>query len=145
MFDLSWEKPEPLVPRRHRLEVGERMGADGFPVVDLPEDEVLSAARGLVDEGIESVAVCYINSCINPLHERRTVEILAKNFPDLLITASCDVLPEIKEYERTSTTVVNAYLLSAMRRYLAKTGGSGDDCTSSGSRVIRRHDAGENR
>lgn len=119
MFDLSWEKPEPLVPRRHRLEVGERMGADGFPVVDLPEDEVLSAARGLVDEGIESVAVCYINSCINPLHERRTVEILEKNFPDLLITASCDVLPEMKEYERTSTTVVNAYLLSAMRRYLA--------------------------
>ena len=80
MFDLSWEKPEPLVPRRHRLEVGERMGADGFPVVDLPEDEVLSAARRLVDEGIESVAVCYINSCINPLHERRSVEILEKTF-----------------------------------------------------------------
>lgn len=119
MFDLSWEKPEPLVPRRHRLEVGERMGADGRPVSDLPEDDVIAAARKLVDEGIESVAICYINSCINPAHERRTVEILEEHFPDLLVTASCDVLPEMKEYERTSTTVVNAYLLSEMRRYLA--------------------------
>lgn len=119
MFDLSWEKPEPLVPRRHRLEVGERMGADGQPVSDLPEDEVIAAAEMLVGEGIESVAICYINSCVNPEHERCTVEILEKNFPDLLVTASCDVLPEMKEYERTSTTVVNAYLLSEMRRYLA--------------------------
>ena len=119
MFDLSWEKPEPLVPRRHRLEIGERMGADGQPVSDLPEDEVLAAAEMLVGEGIESVAICYINSCVNAAHERRTVEILEKNFPDLLVTASCDVLPEMKEYERTSTTVVNAYLLTAMRRYLA--------------------------
>tara|TARA_Y100001954_G_scaffold145802_1_gene155206 strand:+ start:42 stop:2153 length:2112 start_codon:yes stop_codon:yes gene_type:complete len=119
MFDLTWEKPEPLVPRRHRLEVGERMGADGLAVADLPQDEVIVAAEMLVEEGIESVAVCYINSCINPAHERRTVEILEENFPDLLVTASCDVLPEMKEYERTSTTVVNAYLLSAMRRYLA--------------------------
>ena len=119
MFDLTWEKPEPLVPRRHRLEVGERMGADGLAVSDLPQDEVIVAAEMLVKEGIRSVAVCYINSCINPAHERRTVKILEENFPDLLVTASCDVLPEMKEYERTSTTVVNAYLLSAMRRYLA--------------------------
>ena len=119
MFDLTWEKPEPLVPRRHRLEVGERMGADGAPVSALPEDEVIAAARQLVDEGIEAVAVCYINSCINPAHERRTVEILTDRFPDLLVTASCDVLPEMKEYERTSTTVVNAYLLVEMRRYLS--------------------------
>ena len=119
MFDLSWEKPEPLVPRRHRLEVGERMGADGQAVSELPEDEVIAAADMLVAEGIESVAICYINSCINPLHEQRTVEILENDFPDLMVTASCDVLPEMKEYERTSTTVVNAYLLSEMRRYLA--------------------------
>ncbi|MEE2996933.1 MAG: hydantoinase/oxoprolinase family protein [Pseudomonadota bacterium] len=119
MFDLSWEKPEPLVPRRHRLEVGERMGADGKPVQSLPTDEVIAAGRMLLDEGVESVAICYINSCINSEHERSTVEILEQNFPELLVTASCDVLPEMKEYERTSTTVVNAYLLSEMRRYLA--------------------------
>ena len=80
---------------------------------------MIEAGRQLTDEGIEAVAICYINSCFNADHERRTVEILSGNFPDLLITASCDVLPEMKEYERTSTTVVNAYLLAEMRRYLA--------------------------
>ncbi len=119
MFDLTWEKPQPLVPRRHRVEVGERMGADGAVVHPLVEDEVIAAAQFLVDEGVESVAVCYINSCVNADHERLTVEILEAHFPDLLVTASCDVLPEMKEYERTSTTVVNAYLLVEMRRYLA--------------------------
>ena len=119
MFDLTWEKPEPLVPRRFRLEIGERMGADGIVVRRLLEEEVIEAGRQLTAEGIEAVAICYINSCFNADHERRTVEILSVNFPDLLITASCDVLPEMKEYERTSTTVVNAYLLAEMRRYLA--------------------------
>jgi N-methylhydantoinase A len=119
MFDLTWEKPEPLVPRRHRLEVGERIGADGGIVRPLDDGEVREAGQRLVDEGIEAVAVCYINSCVNPVHERRTVEILEEAFPDLLVTASCDVLPEMKEYERTSTTVVNAYLLTEMRRYLS--------------------------
>lgn len=119
MFDLTWEKPEPLVPRRHRVEVGERMGADGAVVRPLVDDEVIAAGQFLVDEGIEAIAVCYINSCINAGHERRTVEILAREFPEILITASCDVLPEMKEYERTSTTVVNAYLLVEMRRYLS--------------------------
>ena len=119
MFDLTWEKPEPLVPRRHRLEVGERMGADGNVVRPLVDDEVLAAGKRLVDEGIEAVAICYINSCFNAEHERRSASLLADHFPDLLVTASCDVLPEMKEYERTSTTVVNAYLLVEMRRYLA--------------------------
>jgi N-methylhydantoinase A len=119
MFDLTWEKPEPLVPRRHRLEVGERIGADGGIVRPLDDGEVREAGQRLVDEGIEAVAVCYINSCVNPVHERRTVEILEEAFPDLLVTASCDVLPEMKEYERSSTTVVNAYLLTEMRRYLS--------------------------
>ncbi len=119
MFDLTWEKPEPLVPRRHRLEIGERIGADGGIVRPLDDDEVRKAGQWLADEGIEAVAVCYINSCVNPVHERRTVEILEEAFPGLLVTASCDVLPEMKEYERTSTTVVNAYLLTEMRRYLS--------------------------
>ena len=119
MFDLSWVKPEPLVPRRHRLEVDERMGADGAVVRPLDERGVTAAGRRLVEEGIEAVAICYINSCVNADHERRTADILAREFPELLVTASCDVLPEMKEYERTSTTVVNAYLLSEMRRYLS--------------------------
>jgi len=118
MFDLSWDKPQPLVPRRHRLEVGERIAADGSIVAPLNESDVVAAGERLVDAGIEAVAVCLINSYRNPLHERRIEDILRARFPQLLLTASHTVLPERKEYERTSTTVVNAYLLAAMRSYL---------------------------
>ena len=118
MFDLGWDKPKPLVPRRHRLEVGERIAADGSIVAPLNESDVIAAGGRLADAGIEAVAVCLINSYRNPVHEKRIEEILRAHFPQLLLTASHAVLPERKEYERTSTTVVNAYLLAAMRRYL---------------------------
>ena len=118
MFDLTWDKPKPLVPRRHRLEVAERMAADGSVVEALNEGSVVAAGGQLVAAGIEAVAVCLINSYRNPAHEQRIETILRERFPALLVTASYAVLPERKEYERTSTTVVNAYLLVAMRSYL---------------------------
>jgi N-methylhydantoinase A len=118
MFDLTWDKPKPLVPRRHRLEVVERIAADGSIVEPLDEASVLAAGDELLAAGIEAVAVCLINSYRNPVHERRVEALLRERFPSLLVTASYQVLPERKEYERTSTTVVNAYLLSAMRSYL---------------------------
>jgi N-methylhydantoinase A len=118
MFDLTWDKPKPLVPRRHRLEVVERIAADGSIVEPLDEASVLAAGEQLVAAGIEAAAVCLINSYRNPVHERRVEALLRERFPSLLITASYQVLPERKEYERTSTTVVNAYLLAAMRSYL---------------------------
>src|SRR5262249_20784479 len=71
-------------------------------------------------EGVEAVAICFINSYVNDVHERRATAILREYAPALLVTASCEVLPEIKEYERTSTAVVNAYLLPAIRGYLSK-------------------------
>jgi N-methylhydantoinase A len=120
MFDLTWDKPKPLVPRRHRLEVTERMAADGLPVEPLSEASVISAARALVADDIEAVAITFINSYRNPAHELQAEAILRANFPQLLVTTSCAVLPEMKEYERTSTTVVNAYLLAAMRSYLKR-------------------------
>jgi N-methylhydantoinase A len=118
MFDLTWDKPKPLVPRRHRLEVAERMAADGSVVEALHEASVVAAGEQLVAAGIEAVAICLINSYRNPAHEQRIEAILRERFPGLLVTASYAVLPERKEYERTSTTVVNAYLLVAMRNYL---------------------------
>jgi N-methylhydantoinase A len=118
MFDLTWVKPKPLVPRRHRLEVVERMAADGSVVEPLSESSVIAAAGQLAAAGIAAVAVCLINSYRNPAHEQRIEAILRERFPSLLVTASYAVLPERKEYERTSTTVVNAYLLAAMRTYL---------------------------
>lgn len=120
MFDLTWDKPKPLVPRRHRLEVTERMAADGSVVTQLDEAEVIAAGAAMVAEGIEAVAVAFINSYRNAAHEQQAEAILRKHFPALLVTGSCSVLPEMKEYERTSTTVVNAYLLAAMRDYLQK-------------------------
>ncbi|MGM4992491.1 hydantoinase/oxoprolinase family protein [Tardiphaga sp. 841_E9_N1_2] len=120
MFDLTWVKPQPLVPRRYRMEVTERMAADGTTVEPLSEASVIAAGEALLAEDIEAVAIAFINSYRNPAHELQAEAILRANFPQLLVTTSCAVLPEMKEYERTSTTVVNAYLLSAMRTYLQK-------------------------
>jgi N-methylhydantoinase A len=119
LYDLTWEKPAPLVPRSLRREVDERLAADGTIVTPLDEDQLVQAAQALVDRGVEVIAICFINSYVNDVHERRAERVLRERFPALDVSASYAVLPEIKEYERTSTTVVNGYLLPGMRRYLA--------------------------
>jgi N-methylhydantoinase A len=118
MFDLTWTKPAPLVPRRYRVEVDERIAADGSVVTPLSEAGLIAAIEHLVSEGIEAVALCFINSYRNSDHERQAEAVIKARYPALPISASYAVLPEMKEYERTSTTVVNAYLLAAMRDYL---------------------------
>ncbi|MEI8152558.1 MAG: hydantoinase/oxoprolinase family protein [Hyphomicrobiales bacterium] len=120
MFDLTWVKPKPLVARRHRLEVAERMAADGSIITPLDTAAVVAAGRALVADGIEAIAIAFLNSYRNPAHEQQAEALLREAIPGLLVTSSCAVLPEIKEYERTSTTVVNAYLLAAMQRYLQR-------------------------
>lgn len=120
MFDLAWSKPEPLAPRRWRREVDERIGADGSVVRPLDPEEVRAVGAFFRDEGVQAVAIAFINSYTNPVHELAAKQILETAFPELLVTASCEVLPELREYERTSTTVVNAYILPAMRHYLAR-------------------------
>lgn len=120
MFDLTWSKPEPLVPRRLRLEVDERIAADGAIVRSLVEDSVVAAVERLVAAGIDSLAITFINSHVNPAHEMIAEELVRQRWPQLSISASWRVLPEIKEYERTSTTVVNAYLQPVMRTYLER-------------------------
>jgi N-methylhydantoinase A len=118
MFDLTWSKPAPLVPRRYRVEVDERIAADGSVVKPLDQPSLERAIEQLVAEDIEAVAICFINSYRNAAHERQAEAFIKGRYRDLPVSASYAVLPEIKEYERTSTTVVNAYLLSAMRDYL---------------------------
>ncbi len=120
MFDLAWTKPEPLVARRARLEVSERIAADGTVLTPLAEAEVLDAGRRLEQQGIASIAVCFINSYRNDAHERRVGELLARHFPEMEVTLSATLQPEAKEYERTSTAVVNAYVLPVMRGYLRR-------------------------
>ncbi len=120
MFDLQWDKPTPLVPRRLRREVRERIAADGSIIEPLDEDGLRDVAADLVAAGVESVAICFINSYRNPDHERRADAVLREYFPDLAVTASVSVLAEIREYERTSTAVVNVYVLPILRSYLQR-------------------------
>ncbi len=118
LYDLDWVKPAPLVPRRHRYEVVERIGASGEVVTALDEDGVRAVVERLREAGIVDVAVCLINSPVNPAHERRIGELMGGAYPECTVSLSSSILPELKEYERTSTTVVNAYLRPVMRRYL---------------------------
>lgn len=120
LYNLNYRKPPPLVPRRHRLEVRERLAADGSVRIPLDEDSVVATAERMKAAGIESVAICLLHSYLNPAHEKRVEGILRDIMPaGTFICCSCDVLPEIREYERTSTTVVNAYLGPVMARYLS--------------------------
>ena len=96
MFQLGWRKPEPLVPRRWRLEATERIAADASVVTALDETTVREAAATFLAEQVVAVAVCFINSYANDAHERRSVAILRECAPSILVTASCEVLPEIK-------------------------------------------------
>jgi N-methylhydantoinase A len=120
MFDLTWDKPVPLVERRYRLEVDERVLASGEVLRPTPVDEVIKAGEFFRNEGVESVAICFINSYKNGANEAAALEAFQKAFPDMSVTASISVLPELREYERTSTTVVNAYVLPALRTYLQR-------------------------
>ena len=122
LYDLTWEKPPPLVERYLRVTVDERVNAAGEVVRPLDRDDARRALRRLLDEGVDAIAICLINSYVNPCHERLLAEVAAEVAaevdPGLPCCTSFDVQPEIKEYERTSTTVVNAYVLPTVRRYL---------------------------
>jgi len=110
--------PSPLVPRNLRVEVDERVAADGSIVTALSPDSVVSAAGDLVRSGVESIAICFINSYANPTHEQTAMELIEEAFPGIPVTASCDVSTEWKEFERTYTTVINAYIRPVFAAYL---------------------------
>ncbi|MEZ0211663.1 MAG: hydantoinase/oxoprolinase family protein [Xanthobacteraceae bacterium] len=118
LYEPLYRKPPPLVPRRHRFEVAERMGPRGEVLRELDVVGLERIADAIIEAGIEAVAVCFLHSYANPAHERRAGEILRARLPDRFITLSVDVLPEIREYERTSTTVINAYVAPPVSRYL---------------------------
>lgn len=120
MFDLSWEKAVPLIARRYRMEVDERSTADGRVLKELDEQEIIEIGRFFESEGVESVAICFLNSYRNPENEARAQDLMRRHFPDMWVTASVSVLPEIREYERTSTTAVNAYVLPSLRAYFER-------------------------
>ena len=120
LYDLKWEKPPALVDRYLRLAVNERLDEKGNVLVPLNDDEVEQTIDRLLKEKIEALAVCLLHSYVNPVHEIRIKEIAKRKAPDLLVCISSEVLPEIKEYERTSTTVINAYVLPVVQQYCSR-------------------------
>jgi N-methylhydantoinase A len=119
-YDLTIEKPPPLVPRSLRFTVPERVDVHGNVRLALDEDAVAVSVAALRDAGIEAVAICFLHSYVNPAHEQRAAAILKDAMPELNITLSSEVCPEIREYERTSTAVANAYVRPLMDGYLAR-------------------------
>ena len=117
-YDLRSPPPEPLVPRERRLGVKERLKASGDIVTPLDERSLGDAIAAIRASGATSVAVCFLHSYLNPVHELAAVERLARELPGASISRSSDVLPQIKEYERVSTTIVNAYVGPLVRHYL---------------------------
>jgi N-methylhydantoinase A len=118
LYDLGLELPAPLVPRHYRIGVTERLDSNGEILTPLDESEVDAAVEDLKSVGVESLAVCFLHSYRNPIHEKRATELISNRFPSLPVCISSEVVPEIREYERFSTTVANAYTLPLISKYL---------------------------
>lgn len=118
LYNLFYQPPEPLVPRYLRLEVDERIDARGKILTALNSKEVSEVVGQLLDEGVESLAVCLLNSHMNTSHEEAIAKLVCDEFPRLAVSLSHQVVPAIREYERTSTTVANAYLMPVISTYL---------------------------
>ena len=142
LYDLTWEKPPALVERRLRLEVDERIDVRGVVQRLLDDADVERALDRLLAHGIEALAVCLLNSWANPVHEERIRAIVEGRAPELPLCLSSEVLPEIKEYERTSTTVINTYVLPIVRRYLATLRRGLDEIAVRGPLLIMQSNGG---
>jgi len=118
MYDLTYRKPLKLVPRRHVHEVRERMTFEGEPLIPLDREDACRVAMAVREAGVEAVAVCFLHSYANPAHEDEMARILGEVAPDLDVTLSHRLVREYREYERTSTAVVDAYIKPITRRYL---------------------------
>ncbi len=115
---IVWPKPEPMAPLEATIEAPERMGADGSVVRALDEAQLRVNLRRLAEEKVEAITVCLINSYMNAAHERRVAEICAEVLPDIPVSISADILPEMQEYERTLTTVANSAVRPTVSRYV---------------------------
>ena len=117
--DLPWQR-YPVVRRRHRLTVAERIVSDGSVLVPLDEDEARERVRALRDAGVDAVAVCFLFSFLNPVHEQRVAEIVREEFPEAFLSVSSEVVPQYREYERFSTVGLNAYIGPKVASYVAR-------------------------
>jgi N-methylhydantoinase A len=119
LYDIAWQKPPPLVERYLRVVVDERVNVHGGIERPLDPADAAQAVEKLLAEGVEAIAVCLLNSFANPAHELMLKDLITRRAPELPCCISFEVLPEIKEYERTSTTVINTYVMPIVARYLS--------------------------
>ncbi|MCZ4551476.1 hydantoinase/oxoprolinase family protein [Gordonia rubripertincta] len=122
LYDLSWKKPAPLARRRHRYEIDQRIHADGRIVATVDREELDALAQQLKADGIEALAVCLINSHVQPDEERAVARRLKELLPDVYVTTSVDISPEPGEFERSSTAVVNSYIGTVVHSYVTELG-----------------------
>lgn len=139
---IIWPKPEPLAALEDTVEVRGRIASDGTVVTELDEDDVRTQLRALAGRGIEALSISLINSYANAAHEQRVGEIAAEELPGIAVSLSSSVLPELREYERTITTVANAAVQPQVRRYVANLEDQLRDSGVSGSLSILRSDGG---
>ncbi len=120
LYDLNLDLPKPLVPRHLRFDVPERIAADGSVLEPLDEAFIRRLVAELNDKGIKAIGVCYLNSFRNPAHEKRTAQIIAEIAPTIRVSLSSEVVAEIREFQRTSTTLANVYVQQRVADYLAQ-------------------------
>lgn len=123
LYDLHLPLPQPLVRRALRLEAMERLAPDGTVEIPLDAASVLAAADALVAQGVKSVAICFLHAYANPEHEQEAARLIAERHPGLILSLSSDVAPQIREFDRTSTTVANAYVKPLAEKYLNRLSG----------------------
>ncbi len=118
LFNMVFAKPRPFIPRYLRREVSERVSYDGKVVTPLAEEDIRAAVEYFKKEQVEAIAVCYINSYANDEHEKRTVELVRRLWPEVFVTSSIEVTKEWREYERTSTVALNSYVMPVASSYI---------------------------
>ena len=142
LFNLVFAKPRPFIPRYLRREVAERVAFDGSVLTPLCERDVEEAVAFFKAEGVEAVAVCYINSYANDAHERQTVALVKKLWPEVFVTSSIEVTKEWREYERTSTVALNSYVMPVAASYINNLESRLDEIGCTGERYIMQSNGG---
>src|SRR5262245_20156020 len=120
LYDLNIAKPEPLVPRSLRLELAERLRPDGTVRQPLGREQLAASVERLAAASVRSIAVVFLHAYANPTHEAEAIRLIAERHPEIFTTASHEVAPEIREFERASTTVANAYIKPLAHQYLGR-------------------------
>jgi len=120
MYNEFYEKHRVLIPRRRRLELNERMNAKGEIIKEIGREEILDVAKKLVEDGVESIAVCLLHSYTNPAHEKAVGEVIKEYFPEVSVSLSHEIANEYREFERTSTTVINAYITPPLEKHISE-------------------------